>query len=58
MAEPQDMVLEVMKEMRADMRRIEGKIDGLNERVGEVEIKLDGLTHAVIVRIRLARASA
>ena len=52
MAEPQDLVLEVLKEIRADMRRLETKVDSgfqaVNERLGDQEIKLDGLTHAVI----------
>lgn len=55
MAEPQDMVLEILKEVRADFRRLEGKVDrvdakaeALIEKVDDLEIKLDGLTHAVI----------
>lgn len=52
MAEAQDMVLEVLKEIRRDMadgfRQVNTKVDALSERAEDVETKLDGLTHAVI----------
>ena len=55
MAEPQDMVLEVLKDIRADMRRLETKVDANTAelvahggRFDDLGTKLDGLTHAVI----------
>ena len=55
MAEPDSVTLEVLKDVRSDMRemrndvrRVESKVDTLAERVDDVETKLDGLTHAVI----------
>ena len=53
MAEPDStLILEVLKEMRADLRRLEGKVDANHREVvtklDDQETKLDGLTHAVI----------
>jgi predicted nucleic acid-binding Zn-ribbon protein len=55
MAEPESVTLEVLKdirgdmrEMRGDVRRVESKLDTLAEHIDDVETKLDGLTHAVI----------
>ena len=48
MAEPDNLVLELLRELRADNRRIETKLDQLTECVDQVETSLTGLTHAVI----------
>ena len=48
MAEPDNLVLELLKEMRADNRRADAKLDQLTERVEQIETSLTGLTHAVI----------
>ena len=45
MAETVDnMVMEQLKLMREDMRRMEGKIDSLNEEVEDVGGRVDGLS--------------
>ena len=52
MAEPDNIILEHLRGIRAQIeqldRKFEQKFDGLTERVDTLEIKLDGLTHAVI----------
>lgn len=48
MAEPDDLVLELLREIRAEVREIRTELKALTERVDTLEIKLDGLTHAVI----------
>jgi polyhydroxyalkanoate synthesis regulator phasin len=63
MAEPDNLVLEILKEIRSKIdavdRKLDAKIDGLErkmdsrftaleDRVDVLEIKLDGLTHALV----------
>jgi len=48
MAEPDNLVLELLREIRADVQEIRVELRALTERVDTLEIKLDGLTHAVI----------
>ena len=59
MAEPDNLVLEILKELRADLRElrqemraelceVRAEIRAGFERVDVLEIKFDGLTHAVM----------
>ena len=48
MADPENVTLEVPKEIRADMREMRDDMRRFESKVDDVEIKLDGLTHAVI----------
>jgi hypothetical protein len=59
MAEPDNLVLEILRELREAVKRVDSKIDGLErkmdirftaleDRVDVLEIKLDGLTHALV----------
>jgi hypothetical protein len=59
MAEPDNLVLEILKELRETVKRLASKIDGLErkmdsrftvlgDRVDRLKIKLDGLTHALV----------
>jgi hypothetical protein len=59
MAEPDNLVLEILKELREAVKRVDSKIDGLEckmdsrftvlgDRVDVLKIKLDGLTHALV----------
>jgi hypothetical protein len=52
MAEPDNLVLEILKEIRREMadgfRQVNGAIGALTDRSDDLETKLDGLTHAVI----------
>ena len=48
MADPESVALEVLKEIRADMREMRDDIRRVESKVDDVEIKLDGRNHAVI----------
>jgi hypothetical protein len=52
MVEPNDMVLEILKDLRAEtregFRRVEARLTSLEDRVDTLEIRLDGLSHAMM----------
>ncbi len=55
MAEPDNLVLEILREMREGFRKVDARLDviekrlaALEERVDTIAIKLDGLTHAML----------
>jgi predicted nucleic acid-binding Zn-ribbon protein len=59
MAEPDNLVLEILKELRTEMREgfqrtdarfeaLERRFVSLEDRIDRLEIKLDGLTHAML----------
>lgn len=48
MAEPDNLVLEILKELRAELRELREEVRAGFERVDVLEIKFDGLTHAVM----------
>jgi hypothetical protein len=59
MAEPDNLVLDILRELRAEMRegfcKVDARFDavdkrlvGLEDRIDRIEIKLDGLTHAML----------
>ncbi len=52
MTEPENLMLHLLREIRTEQDRalqeIRGDIRELTERIVTIEIKLDGLTHAVV----------
>ena len=48
MAEPDNLVLEILKELRAELRELRQEVRAGFERVDVLEIKFDGLTHVVM----------
>lgn len=48
MAEPDDIVLELLRAIRADMTEVKGQVGELRDRMEGVETRLDGLTHVTM----------
>ena len=48
MADPENMTFEILNDIRADVREMRDDMRRVESKVDDVEIKLDGLTHAVI----------
>jgi hypothetical protein len=48
MAEPESVVLDVLKELRGEMRIMRQEMRDGFDRIDTLEIKLDGLTHAMV----------
>jgi hypothetical protein len=52
MAEPDNLILEHLRAIRAQVEKIDTKIDQMESRltgrIESIELRLDGLTHAVI----------
>ena len=52
MTEPENLVLEILKEVRGKIDALERKMDGrftvLEDRIDVLEIKFDGLSHAMV----------
>ncbi|KAA2242055.1 hypothetical protein [Salinarimonas soli] len=48
MTEPENLTLQLLREIRGEIGALRGDVRGMSERLDTVEIKLDGLTHAVV----------
>jgi predicted nucleic acid-binding Zn-ribbon protein len=48
MTEPENLTLQLLREIRSEVGALRGDVRELSERIDTIEIKLDGLTHAVV----------
>lgn len=48
MTEPENLTLQLLREIRGEIGGLHADVRGLTERIDTLEIKLDGLTHAVV----------
>lgn len=48
MTELENLTLQLLREIRGEIGGLRGEVRELSERIDTIEIKLDGLTHAVV----------